>query len=152
MSISKKINIYGTLLIGFLSYSTASLAVGNIPVPSINDIELSTDVTLDSTLKYKYQYSAYSPASNIGDIWQLKMDVTYEIFSTTRQVGEYELTIPFGPNTTNFLSFIEKLKPIRISPIRRIQPIGQEVPLGWTGGINRVGYRSEEHTSELQSH
>lgn len=113
------------------------LAVGQIPVPDLDNPVVSVTTSYDlNTSRYTYNYSIHNPATSTGDIWQFKVDITQRSTNLENFDG---LKIPFGSKNLDFLNLYNRLQPFYLPKGYGITPIGQSVPVGWSGGFGRDG-------------
>lgn len=122
-------------------FAASSLGVGLVPVPVFTDASISASVssgTLANTFVYNYTVS--NPATNTGDIWHIRVDVSQR-GSCGTLCPSSGLTIPMGSHSIPFDEMLQRrrsLLPFGTS----IVPFGQSLPFGWNGGFSRDGFVS----------
>jgi len=127
-------------LLAVIAGSSNAYAVGDMPVPEISDIGISSQGDYDSVTNwYTYRYVIDNPASNTGDIWHFKIDIS-QIRKNTARLSSAGLEIPFGSSPDTFDAMLSRLDPLLLLPGTTVVPIGQEAPHGWIGGFGRDGY------------
>lgn len=131
--------IFITALINMAIHQT-TFAVGLMPVPEFNAFIVNAKVNFDTNTNwYSYQYSFTNPASNTGDVWHIKFDITQQGNNLWNFTG---LTVPFGTRDVNFIDMYNSRKPFALPRDVGIVPIGQTAPIGWVGGFGRDGTAS----------
>lgn len=119
--------------------SSITWAVGLLPVPVLQDVDVQSQVQFDSgTDRYTYQYSFTNPPTNTGEIWRIKIDIRQNRYQ--QGLDSSGLTIPRGSATPTFDSLLEDLEPLALPTGITLVPIGQRTPTGWHGGIGRDGF------------
>ena len=126
-----------------LLFSGGALAVGQIPVPDVKNINVETTMSYSVAPVafggfYNYEYSFTSDNTNIGDIWKIGFDLTYGLPGSA--IGDTtNLFIAYGNGQKSFDDILTDLRPLRLAPDYSIIPVGMEVPPGWRASITRTG-------------
>jgi len=129
-------------LLGCLLWAAQVYAVGLMPTPTLTNAQISADASFDQAAgTYTYAYTVTNPASNTGEIWDIKIDVSADALGNGNASG---LTIPSGLIREDFATVLSDMvatnnrlsKPWPLQPV----PFGQNVPPGWFGdlGIDSV--------------
>lgn len=127
------------LALACVGTSVPSWAVGVLPVPILKDVYVTATIAYNSTTSwYTYSYSVSNPASNTGEIWMMKIDIT-DPHGSIQITDSSGLTIPFGRNPISFDDMLNKLQSLNLPTGTSIVPIGQRAPSGWSGGLSRDG-------------
>jgi hypothetical protein len=122
-------------------------AVGLLPVPTLTDVSISASVelvggTAPYRSEYKYAYIVSNPATNTGNIWYVKVDVSSKDggdslpSDPTYPVQGGHARANFNDKKASFDDISYKLKIPRLIVV----PFGQNAPLGWNGGFGRDGF------------
>src|SRR5262245_33621189 len=135
-------------LLGLLALPASAHAVGQLPTPALTGVQISADVAFDAlNNRYTYSYSIANPAGSIGEITEIRLDVTAPQSVNEMVFHDTGLTIPLGPNRIDFSSLVSRLKSLNSSistpslfQPATIVPFGQNAPLGWSGGLGMGGY------------
>jgi hypothetical protein len=113
--------------------------VGEMPVPILKNVTVQVTSAYDpATLHYSYQYTIQNPATNTGEIWNIKLDIRTE--PRRARLSASGLTIPFGTSSIPFSDMLSRREPLGLDPGVSVVPIGQQVPEGWNGGFGKDGY------------
>lgn len=136
----KKLYVPLLLLVSLFAMQSSVNAVGLIPVPVLDNVTVNSVANFDSTTgQYRYNYELVNDASNTGDIWNIHLDVQYNI--RTGQLQSNNLTIPFGESAVRtFSEYLNSRPPLNLPPGTLIVPFGQTAPVGWNGGFGRDGF------------
>lgn len=117
--------------------------VGSFPVPVMNGVNVTVQTNYDPVgLVYNYIYTISNPATNTGNIYNVKMDMTAPAtyYSAATQKP---LTIPFGAaGPLDFLSVYYVDSERTFPHGGSIVDFGEELPAGWMGNISADGYGS----------
>lgn len=135
-------------LFGCLLLATQVQAVGLMPTPILTNARISADAAFDQTARtYTYDYTITNPASNTGEIWDIKIDVSADASTNGMANNTRGLTIPSGLIREDFASALSDRvatnnrlsEPWPLQP-QTIVPFGSNVPPGWFGelGIDSV--------------
>lgn len=127
------------LMLACMGITAPSWAVGTLPIPVLKDVQVSATAAYDSTTSwYTYSYSVSNPASNTGEIWMMKVDITDQ-HGSIQILDSSGLTIPFGQSPISFDDMLNKLQSLNLPAGTSVIPIGQRAPGGWSGGFGRDG-------------
>lgn len=139
--IERAFSLLVIVVINLLVSSTA-LAVGLIPVPTLKNVTTRAKVTYDPAKQwYRYHYSVDNPATNTGEIWNIKIDISRRFIDGSVRLNPNGLTIPLGTATSTFTEELADYKPPLGFPLgQSVVSIGQQLPSGWDGGFGRDGY------------
>ncbi|MDQ6958628.1 MAG: hypothetical protein Q9M24_05895 [Mariprofundaceae bacterium] len=136
--------IFSLLVIVVINLSTSltAMAVGLIPVPTLKNVTTQASATYDPVKQwYSYHYSVDNPATNTGEIWDIKVDISRRFIGGSVRLNPNGLTIPLGATTSTFIEELADYKPPLGFPLNQsVISIGQRVPAGWAGGFGRDGY------------
>ena len=135
----RSISIFYGLILAVLTPHSA-FAVGLMPVPQIDDVSFSTVTRYNETTgRYTYRYAIENKASNQGEIWYIKVDIS-QVRKNTARLRSTGLEIPYGSTNVPFNTMLSRMEPLFLPPGATVVPIGQEVPNGWLGGFGRDGF------------
>lgn len=123
-------------------------AVGLMPTPVLNNARISADAVFDRAAgTYTYAYTVANPASNTGEIWDIKIDVSADGSTNGMANQTGGLSIPSGLLREDFTTALSDRmatnnrlsEPWPLQP-QTIVPFGSNVPQGWFGelGIDSV--------------
>jgi hypothetical protein len=125
----------------------AAEAVGQMPVPTLKDVQVVSSVTYDSATKlYTYSYTVSNGAASTGAIFGLDVDMaspgtdTFSsdlVASLIFNVSEFE-----DIKNPTFNEQKKSLEPLKLPPSDFLVPFGLSVPHGWTGDLTVDGYAS----------
>ncbi len=135
-------------LFGCLLLATQVQAVGLMPTPILTNAKISADAAFDQAAgTYNYSYTVTNPASNTGEIWDIKIDVSADASTNGMANNSWGLTIPSGLSREDFVTALSDMvatnnrlsEPWPLQP-QTIVPFGSNVPPGWFGelGIDSV--------------
>lgn len=116
--------------------------VGLLPTPTLQGVQVQAEASFDlGTQRYTYTYTINNPATNTGQIWNIRIDVTQplagaQLFDTSG------LTIPHGGNNFPFDAELADMQPLALPAGTTVIPFGQRVPAGWNGGLTVAGLAS----------
>jgi len=128
------------LLIVTCLFTKQVYSVGLLPVPDLKNVTTTTATIFDQVNNwYEYEYTISNPATSIGDIWYVKIDIS-QIRKNTAMLDSSGLTIPYGKTNPTFNEMLTNIQPLFLPKGTTLIPIGQEVPIGWVGGFGRDGY------------
>lgn len=153
MQAEKSIAQRASYILIFLFFITSSTlyAVGDMPVPNLDNPSIGVTTTYDvNTRRYTYNYNITNPSTSSGNIWRFKIDITQRngyLWNFTN------LSIPFGTKNITFNEWYNKIQPFYLPKGFGITPIGQTVPTGWAGGFGRdgmAGFASRTGTLMIQ--
>jgi len=117
------------------------MAVGLIPVPTLKNVTTQANATYDPVKQwYSYHYSVDNPATNTGEIWNIKIDISRRFIGGSVRLNPNGLMLPMGASTVTFSKMLAVLEPLALPPGQSIVSIGQQLPSGWGGGFGRDGY------------
>ena len=117
-----------------------ALAVGLLPVPVFESADVQVGVVRDESnpfVEYVYTYTIGNPATNTGEIWYFKVDISDSEESFDPPADP---TLPRGTANVNFFVYRDSIQPLLLLPGQSVVPIGQKVPSGWLGGFGRDGF------------
>lgn len=122
-----------------------AFAVGLMPVPVLKDVQIKAQTRLDtSTGYYVYTYTVTNPTQSTGEILRFYIDIMGTEIDWRDTTG---LTIPIRNIHYDYAAYIQKkefeyAKNRFGTDARRFVPFGQNVPLGWNGGLTEGGHAS----------
>jgi hypothetical protein len=135
-------------LLGCILLAAPVHAVGLMPTPILSNAQISADATFDQASgQYTYAYTVTNPASNTGEIWNIKIDVSADASTNGMANNTGGLTMQMGSNRFDFAGELSHMVGInnRLSepwPLQpsTIVPFGENTPSGWNGdlGIDSV--------------
>ena len=135
--------------LGFLALAANAYAVGLLPTPVLEDVQVSADAVFDSINGYTYSYAITNPARNTGEITNIRIDVTAGQSDNGMAGNTFGLTIPLGSNRFDFSFLLSRLLSLNATVSTpgflqqaTIVPFGQDVPPGWNGGLGMGGFAS----------
>jgi len=147
MSVHKKEKFIGNLfsllviVVINLSVSSTAMAVGLIPVPTLKNVTTQASATYDPVKQwYSYHYSVGNPATNTGEIWDIKVDISRRFIGGSVRLNPNGLMLPMGASTVTFSKMLAVREPLTLPPGQSVVSIGQGVPAGWAGGFGTGGY------------
>ena len=137
---SRLVQIY---LFGCMLLAAQAHAVGLMPTPVLSNARISADAAFDpATGKYIYSYTVFNPASNTGEIYDIKIDVSADVSNNGMANNTGGLTIQRRLRRVDFATELFKRVDTnnRLSEpwplqVQTIVPFGQNVPSGWFGGL-----------------
>jgi len=138
MSLLVKIYLFGCMLLAVQAH-----AVGLMPTPVLTNARISANAVFDQAEgKYIYSYTVSNPATNTGEIWDIKIDVSADASTNGMANNTSGLTLPSGLSRESFTDVLiirvdtnNRLgEPWPIQPTT-IVPFGSNVPPGWWGGL-----------------
>ncbi|GMR19583.1 MAG: hypothetical protein BMS9Abin36_0178 [Gammaproteobacteria bacterium] len=130
----------GFVVLALSPLSPMAHAVGLMTVPTLNNADVSVTMHYDpATYWNHYNYTVSNPAENTGEVWYIKIDISYPLPKTSSKYTS-GLTIPFGTKTLTFDELLAVIEPFYLPAGGRVVPIGQEVPEGWAGGFGKDGF------------
>ena len=119
---------------------TAGFAASRLEAPRLDEVRMTTATTHDSASdQYTYRYTVENGASNDGELWYIKIDISRPETPSAR-LDSAGFEIPVGAVNVPFETLLSRLKPLALPPGTTIVPIGQHAPPGWLGGIERDGF------------
>jgi len=130
-------------LFGWLLLATQVQAVGLMPTPILTNARISADAAFDQTARtYTYSYTVTNPASNTGEIYKIKIDVSADASTNGMANNTWGLTIPSGLSKKDFATELSK----RVATNNRLSepwplqsqtivPFGENAPQGWFGSL-----------------
>ncbi len=132
-------------LLGCLLLATQVHAVGLMPTPILTNARITADAIFDQAAgTYTYAYTVSNPASNTGEIWNIKIDISADGSTNGMANKTWGLTLPSGLIREDFATALSDIVATnnRLSepwPLT-IVPFGSNVPPGWWGdlGIDSV--------------
>lgn len=135
-------------LLGFLLWATQVHAVGLMPTPVLTNARITADAVFDQAAgTYTYAYTVSNPASNTGEIWNIKIDVSADGSTNGMANKTWGLTLPSGLIREDFATALADKaamnnhlsEPWPLQP-QTVVPFGSNVPPGWWGdlGIDSV--------------
>lgn len=139
-AMSRLIKIY---LLGCLLWVAQVHAVGLMPTPILTNARISADAVFDRAAgTYTYAYTVDNPASNTGEIWDIKIDVSADGSTNgmANQMGGLTIQrllrrVDFATELSKRVATNNRLsEPWPLQP-QTIVPFGQNVPPGWLGGL-----------------
>lgn len=130
-------------LLGCLLWVAQVHAVGLIPTPILTNARITAVAVFDQVAgTYTYSYTVANPASNTGEIWDIKIDVSADGSTNgmANQMGGLTIQrllrrVDFATELSKRVATNNRLsEPWPLQP-QTIVPFGQNVPPGWLGGL-----------------
>lgn len=123
----------------------AASQVGLDPVPDFESAEIKATVQqqviecpdLGTVEQYVYNYSVFNPASNTGEVWYIKVDISQPKKTDDEPC---DATLPRGRNPVLFRDYYQTFEPFLRRVGHSVVPVGQRVPPGWAGGFGVDGF------------
>ncbi len=135
-------------------------AVGLMPTPILKNARITADAAFDQVAgTYTYSYTVSNPASNTGEIWDIKIDVSADASTNGMANRTWGLTLPSGIVREDFATALSDrvatnnhLSEPWPLQVQTIVPFGANVPPGWFGdlGIDSiVSFTSDDNTPNI---
>lgn len=132
----------------FVQVELAPLAVSQVgldPVPDFESAEIKATVqhqvincpALGTVEQYVYNYSVFNPASNTGEVWYIKVDISQPKKTDDEPC---DATLPQGRNPVLFQDYYQTFEPLLRRVGHSVVPVGQRVPPRWNGGFGVDGF------------
>lgn len=137
---SRLVKIY---LLGCLLLANQAYAVGLMPTPTLINARITADAVFDQAAGiYTYAYTVSNPASNTGEIWNIKIDVSADGSTNGMANQTWGLSIQHLSHRIDFVTELSRRvgtnnrlsEPWPLQP-QTIVPFGQNAPPGWLGGL-----------------
>jgi len=144
-------------LLGCLLWVAQVHAVGLMPTPILVNARISAEVAFDQVAgTYTYAYTVTNPASNTGEIWDIKIDVSADGSTNGMASQTWGLTIQRLLRRVDFATELSKRVATnnRLSEPWPLQPVpfGSNVPPGWLGGLgidSVASFSSSDNTPNI---
>ena len=147
-------------LLGCLLLAAQAYAVGLMPTPTLVNARISADATFDQAAgTYTYSYTVSNPASNTGEIWDIKIDVSADASTNGMANRTWGLTIQglrrkkdFATELLKMVDSNNRLTAPWPLQVQTIVPFGSNMPPGWLGslGIDSVAsFTSNDNTPNI---